>query len=84
MLTVESIGGCSDSISKEITIKDDYTFYAPDAFTPDVMVSMIILSPSELILISIILKCLSTTDGVRGLPHKRYEQTLDGTVKNSG
>ena len=34
-LTVESIGGCSDSISKEITIKDDYTFYAPDAFTPD-------------------------------------------------
>jgi gliding motility-associated-like protein len=34
-LTVESIGGCSDSISKEITIRDDYTFYAPDAFTPD-------------------------------------------------
>jgi len=34
-LTVESSGGCRDSISKEIMIKDQYTFYAPDAFTPD-------------------------------------------------
>lgn len=34
-LIVQSQGGCTDSIAKEIIINNDYTFYAPNSFTPD-------------------------------------------------
>jgi gliding motility-associated-like protein len=34
-LTVTNIFGCSDSITGEVTINNDYTFYAPNAFTPN-------------------------------------------------
>ncbi|MCO6499399.1 MAG: PKD domain-containing protein [Vicingus serpentipes] len=34
-LRVENIYGCTDSISKPIVIRDVYSFYAPNAFTPD-------------------------------------------------
>ncbi|MCO6499996.1 MAG: PKD domain-containing protein, partial [Vicingus serpentipes] len=34
-LRVENSFGCEDSISKSVVVKDVYTFYAPNAFTPD-------------------------------------------------
>ncbi|MCO6499126.1 MAG: PKD domain-containing protein, partial [Vicingus serpentipes] len=34
-LRVENQYGCADSISKPVEIKDVYTFFAPNAFTPD-------------------------------------------------
>jgi len=34
-LVVESSVGCKDSISKDVEIKDDFTYFAADAFTPD-------------------------------------------------
>jgi gliding motility-associated-like protein len=35
MLIATSINGCKDTIMGEVTINDVYTFYAPNAFTPD-------------------------------------------------
>jgi len=34
-LRVENIYGCTDSAAKPVKIKDVYTFFAPNAFTPD-------------------------------------------------
>jgi len=34
-LRVENINGCTDSIPKTILIRDVYTFFAPNSFTPD-------------------------------------------------
>lgn len=34
-LLVENSNGCVDSTYEKITIADEYTFYAPDGFTPD-------------------------------------------------
>ena len=34
-LRVENINGCTDSIPKTILIRDVFTFFAPNAFTPD-------------------------------------------------
>ncbi|HXB39268.1 MAG TPA: PKD domain-containing protein [Bacteroidia bacterium] len=34
-LEVTNANGCADSITKEIIIKPDYTFYAPNCFTPN-------------------------------------------------
>ncbi|MCO6499965.1 MAG: PKD domain-containing protein [Vicingus serpentipes] len=34
-LRVENEFGCTDSVSKLVVVKDVYTFYAPNAFTPD-------------------------------------------------
>ena len=34
-LMVETVHGCTDTTSKTVTIKPDFTFYVPNVFTPD-------------------------------------------------